>query len=158
MQNSIPSVWDNAFYDHVSYKCSFSVSPLFMSEPSDKLDMLSDHSPLSSGMDSGQQSPVSPENRKTHRGIRKLWGKYVFVKLPHIPLCSPKLNNPSVSRIRRSQSGSPVQIHDQEGGDFKRGGFRATAGPRLAHSGKTRFASSCLEGISVSFCGCKASP
>uniref|UniRef100_A0A3B3H9N4 PPFIA binding protein 2 n=1 Tax=Oryzias latipes TaxID=8090 RepID=A0A3B3H9N4_ORYLA len=103
-------------------KCSFSVSPLFMSEPSDKLDMLSDHSPLSSGMDSGQQSPVSPENRKTHRGIRKLWGK-----------------------IRRSQSGSPVQIHDQEGGDFKRGGFRATAGPRLAHSGKTRFASSDLK-------------
>uniref|UniRef100_A0A3P9ITR8 SAM domain-containing protein n=1 Tax=Oryzias latipes TaxID=8090 RepID=A0A3P9ITR8_ORYLA len=88
---------------------------LYDTEPSDKLDMLSDHSPLSSGMDSGQQSPVSPENRKTHRGIRKLWGK-----------------------IRRSQSGSPVQIHDQEGGDFKRGGFRATAGPRLAHSGKTR--------------------
>ncbi|XP_078804322.1 liprin-beta-2b isoform X9 [Oryzias latipes] len=87
----------------------------FTLKPSDKLDMLSDHSPLSSGMDSGQQSPVSPENRKTHRGIRKLWGK-----------------------IRRSQSGSPVQIHDQEGGDFKRGGFRATAGPRLAHSGKTR--------------------
>uniref|UniRef100_A0A3P9KJ91 SAM domain-containing protein n=1 Tax=Oryzias latipes TaxID=8090 RepID=A0A3P9KJ91_ORYLA len=88
---------------------------LYDTEPSDKLDMLSDHSPLSSGMDSGQQSPVSPESRKTHRGIRKLWGK-----------------------IRRSQSGSPVQIHDQEGGDFKRGGFRATAGPRLAHSGKTR--------------------
>ncbi|CAI5668031.1 unnamed protein product [Oreochromis niloticus] len=75
----------------------------------------SDQSPLSSGVDSGQQSPVSPENRKGHRGIRKLWGK-----------------------IRRSQSGSPVQVHDPELGDFKRGGFRATAGPRLAHSGKTR--------------------
>uniref|UniRef100_A0A8C5E8J6 Liprin-beta-2-like n=1 Tax=Gouania willdenowi TaxID=441366 RepID=A0A8C5E8J6_GOUWI len=77
--------------------------------------ILSDQSPLSSGIDSGQQSPVSPENRKTQRGIKKLWGK-----------------------IRRSQSGSPVQFHDTETGEFKRGGFRATAGPRLAHSGKTR--------------------
>ncbi|XP_028263190.1 liprin-beta-2b [Parambassis ranga] len=84
---------------------------------SEKLEdsILSDQSPLSSGVDSGQQSPVSPENRKTHRGIKKLWGK-----------------------IRRSQSGSPVQVHDPELGEFKRGGFRATAGPRLAHSGKTR--------------------
>uniref|UniRef100_A0A3Q2Q270 PPFIA binding protein 2 n=1 Tax=Fundulus heteroclitus TaxID=8078 RepID=A0A3Q2Q270_FUNHE len=84
---------------------------------SEKLDeyMLSDQSPLSSGVDSGQQSPVSPEKRKTNRGIKKLWG-----------------------RIRRSQSGSPVQVHDPELGDFKRGGFRATAGPRLACSEKTR--------------------
>uniref|UniRef100_A0A3Q1EUI1 PPFIA binding protein 2 n=1 Tax=Acanthochromis polyacanthus TaxID=80966 RepID=A0A3Q1EUI1_9TELE len=77
--------------------------------------VLSDQSPVSSGVDSGQQSPVSPENRKTHRGIKKLWGK-----------------------IRRSQSGSPVQVHDADMGDFKRGGFRATAGPRLARSGRTR--------------------
>ncbi|XP_069384012.1 liprin-beta-2b isoform X7 [Paralichthys olivaceus] len=77
--------------------------------------VLSDQSPLSSGVDSGQQSPVSPENRKSHRGIKKLWGK-----------------------IRRSQSGSPVQVHDPDLGEFKRGGFRATAGPRLARSGNTR--------------------
>ncbi|XP_043981517.1 liprin-beta-2b isoform X4 [Gambusia affinis] len=77
--------------------------------------ILSDQSPLSSGMDSGQQSPVSPEKRKSHRGIKKFWG-----------------------RIRRSQSGSPVQVHDPEMGDFKRGGFRATAGPILARSGKAR--------------------
>ncbi|XP_025765234.1 liprin-beta-2b isoform X11 [Oreochromis niloticus] len=90
---------------------------LYDVEHSEKLEECfpSDQSPLSSGVDSGQQSPVSPENRKGHRGIRKLWGK-----------------------IRRSQSGSPVQVHDPELGDFKRGGFRATAGPRLAHSGKTR--------------------
>ncbi|XP_026168057.1 liprin-beta-2b isoform X3 [Mastacembelus armatus] len=83
----------------------------------EKLDecILSDQSPLSSGVDSGQQSPVSPENRKGHRGIKKLWGK-----------------------IRRSQSGSPVQVHDPELGEFKRGGFRSTAGPRLARSGNTR--------------------
>ncbi|XP_056242593.1 liprin-beta-2-like isoform X13 [Seriola aureovittata] len=85
--------------------------------PPEKLEesVLSDQSPLSSGVDSGQQSPVSPENRKTHRGIKKLWGK-----------------------IRRSQSGSPVQVHDPELGEFKRGGFRATAGPRLARPGNTR--------------------
>ncbi|KAM9808388.1 liprin-beta-2b [Neosynchiropus ocellatus] len=76
---------------------------------------LSDQSPLSSGVDSGQQSPVSPENRKTHRGIKKLWGK-----------------------IRRSQSGSPVQVQDQDTGEFKRGGYRATAGPRLARAANAR--------------------
>ncbi|KAM8892964.1 liprin-beta-2b isoform 10-T10 [Spinachia spinachia] len=77
--------------------------------------LLSDQSPLSSGVDSGQQSPVSPEGRKSHRGIKKLWGK-----------------------IRRSQSGSPAQVHDPELGEFRRGGFRATAGPRLARPGNTR--------------------
>ncbi|XP_051978921.1 liprin-beta-2-like isoform X7 [Xyrauchen texanus] len=67
---------------------------------------LSDLSPMSSGVDSGQQSPVSPENKKHEKGIRKLWGK-----------------------IRRTQSGSlPADSSDSE---FKRGGFRSTAGPRL---------------------------
>ncbi|XP_062419043.1 liprin-beta-2b isoform X2 [Pungitius pungitius] len=75
----------------------------------------SDQSPLSSGVDSGQQSPVSPEDRKSHRGIKKLWGK-----------------------IRRSQSGSPAQVHDPELAELRRGGFRATAGPRLARPGNTR--------------------
>ncbi|XP_073687409.1 liprin-beta-2b isoform X2 [Garra rufa] len=67
---------------------------------------LSDLSPISSGVESGQQSPVSPEHKKNQKGIRKLWGK-----------------------IRRTQSGSlPADASDN---DFKRGGFRATAGPRL---------------------------
>uniref|UniRef100_A0A673GX43 Liprin-beta-2-like n=1 Tax=Sinocyclocheilus rhinocerous TaxID=307959 RepID=A0A673GX43_9TELE len=67
---------------------------------------LSDLSPMSSGVESGQQSPVSPEHKKNQKGIRKLWGK-----------------------IRRTQSGSlPADSSDS---DFKRGGFRATAGPRL---------------------------
>ncbi|XP_016114326.1 liprin-beta-2b isoform X7 [Sinocyclocheilus grahami] len=67
---------------------------------------LSDLSPMSSGVESGQQSPVSPEHKKNQKGIRKLWGK-----------------------IRRTQSGSlPADSPDS---DFKRGGFRATAGPRL---------------------------
>ncbi|XP_056308393.1 liprin-beta-2b isoform X6 [Danio aesculapii] len=66
---------------------------------------LSDLSPLSSGVESGQQSPISPEHKKNQKGIRKLWGK-----------------------IRRTQSGSLPADSDS---DFKRGGFRATAGPRL---------------------------
>ncbi|XP_049340416.1 liprin-beta-2b isoform X6 [Astyanax mexicanus] len=66
---------------------------------------LSDLSPLSSGVDSGHQSPVSPENKKNQKGIRKLWGK-----------------------IRRTQSGSLPA----DSADLKRGGFRSTAGPRLA--------------------------
>uniref|UniRef100_A0A4W5KAN0 PPFIA binding protein 2 n=1 Tax=Hucho hucho TaxID=62062 RepID=A0A4W5KAN0_9TELE len=82
---------------------------------SERLDesTLSDLSPLSSGVDSGQQSPVSPENKKNHRGIKKLWGK-----------------------IRKTQSGS-LQGEDLEPGEFKRGGLRATAGPRLARAGET---------------------
>lgn len=47
---------------------------------------------------------------------------------------------PSSHRIRRSQSGSPAQVHDPELGDFKRGGFRSTAGPRLARPANTRSA------------------
>lgn len=56
-------------------QCSKSSFPL--AGRTEKLEecLLSDQSPLSSGVDSGQQSPVSPENRKTHRGIKKLWGK-----------------------------------------------------------------------------------
>uniref|UniRef100_A0A3Q3M2K1 PPFIA binding protein 2b n=1 Tax=Mastacembelus armatus TaxID=205130 RepID=A0A3Q3M2K1_9TELE len=143
----------------------------------EKLDecILSDQSPLSSGVDSGQQSPVSPENRKGHRGIKKLWGKYVFEAIlstfTHTGLHGSHINNIFmfclhvhifhpvsslftgihafsfyvrnsiicvVPRIRRSQSGSPVQVHDPELGEFKRGGFRSTAGPRLARSGNTR--------------------
>ncbi|KAM9469885.1 liprin-beta-2b isoform 3-T3 [Clarias gariepinus] len=81
---------------------------LTKSEKTDESTM-SDVSPMSSGMDSGQQSPVSPENRKNQKGIRKLWGK-----------------------IRRTQSGGlPAEAAD----DFKRGGVRATAGPRLAGVG-----------------------
>ncbi|XP_052400268.1 liprin-beta-2 isoform X2 [Carassius gibelio] len=68
---------------------------------------LSDLSPMSSGLESGQQSPVSPEHKKNQKGIRKkLWGK-----------------------IRRTQSGGLPA--DESDSDFKRGGFRATAGPRL---------------------------
>ncbi|XP_073724738.1 liprin-beta-2b isoform X11 [Misgurnus anguillicaudatus] len=82
--------------------------PFVVGKSSEKADdsALSDFSPISSGVDSGQQSPVSPENKKNQKGFRKLWGK-----------------------IRRTQSGGlPADGSDSE---FKRGGFRATAGPRL---------------------------
>ncbi|MCJ8734414.1 hypothetical protein PDJAM_G00235120 [Pangasius djambal] len=83
---------------------------LTKSEKTDE-STLSDVSPMSSGMDSGQQSPVSPENRKNQKGIRKLWGK-----------------------IRRTQSGG-LPADSVDSNDFKRGGVRATAGPRLAGMG-----------------------
>ncbi|XP_053091254.1 liprin-beta-2b isoform X2 [Pangasianodon hypophthalmus] len=83
---------------------------LTKSEKTDE-STLSDVSPMSSGMDSGQQSPVSPENRKNQKGIRKLWGK-----------------------IRRTHSGG-LPADGVDSNDFKRGGVRATAGPRLAGMG-----------------------
>ncbi|KAM9754916.1 LOW QUALITY PROTEIN: liprin-beta-2b [Menidia menidia] len=101
--------------DYCLIRCRSASAPALGRSEKMEESPLSDQSPQSSGVDSGQQSPVSPENRKNHRGIKKLWG-----------------------RIRRSQSGSPVQVNDPDLGDFKRGGFRATAGPRLARPGKTR--------------------
>uniref|UniRef100_A0A3B4E9Q6 SAM domain-containing protein n=1 Tax=Pygocentrus nattereri TaxID=42514 RepID=A0A3B4E9Q6_PYGNA len=77
---------------------------------------LSDLSPVSSGIDSGHQSPVSPEHKKNQKGIRKLWGK-----------------------IRRTQSGS-LPADSMDSADFRRGGFRATTGPRLACVGSTDIA------------------
>ncbi|XP_058244405.1 liprin-beta-2 isoform X5 [Hemibagrus wyckioides] len=70
-----------------------------------------DTSPTSSGVDSGEHSPVSQENMKNNKSIRKLWGK-----------------------IRRTQSGGLGPGDDLEPTEFRRGGFRATAGPRLART------------------------
>ncbi|XP_073709395.1 liprin-beta-2 isoform X1 [Misgurnus anguillicaudatus] len=66
----------------------------------------SDLSSLSSGADSGKQSPVLQENVK-NTSIRKLWGK-----------------------IKRTG----VLSDDLEPTEFRRGGFRATAGPRLTRT------------------------
>ncbi|KFQ32008.1 Liprin-beta-2, partial [Mesitornis unicolor] len=73
-----------------------------------------DLSPLSLGTDSGPQSPLSPENRKSPKGIRKIWGK-----------------------IRRTQSGN-FPADDLGLAEFRRGGLRATAGPRLSRSKETK--------------------
>ncbi|XP_077177982.1 liprin-beta-2 isoform X2 [Paroedura picta] len=69
-----------------------------------------DLSPLSSGTESGAQSPLSPENKKSPKGIKKIWGK-----------------------IRRTQSGN-FPGDDLGLVEFRRGGLRATAGPRLSRS------------------------
>ncbi|NXU86134.1 LIPB2 protein, partial [Xiphorhynchus elegans] len=73
-----------------------------------------DLSPLSSRTDSGPQSPWSPENRKSPKGIKKIWGK-----------------------IRRTQSGN-FPADDLGLAEFRRGGLRATAGPRLSRSKDTK--------------------
>ncbi|XP_035387885.1 liprin-beta-2b isoform X2 [Electrophorus electricus] len=55
----------------------------------------------------------SPENKKSERGIRRLWGK-----------------------IKRTQSGS-FRADSLPHGDFKRRGVRSTTGPSVAHMGDT---------------------
>ncbi|XP_014031337.1 liprin-beta-2 isoform X1 [Salmo salar] len=70
----------------------------------------SDLSPQSSGAESGQRTIGSPEHLKNNNSIRKLWGK-----------------------IRRTQSGG-LQGEDLEPNHFRRGGLRATAGPRLTRT------------------------
>ncbi|KAG7467908.1 hypothetical protein MATL_G00137200 [Megalops atlanticus] len=64
---------------------------------------------LASVGESEHQSTVSPDNRKNHKGIKKLWGK-------------------------KTQSGT-LQEDYLEPLEFRRGGLRATAGPRLAQTG-----------------------
>ncbi|KAM6464771.1 liprin-beta-2 isoform 7-T8 [Liasis olivaceus] len=71
-------------------------------------------SPLSSGADSGAQSPLSPDNKRSPKGIKKIWGK-----------------------IRRTQSGN-FPGDDLGLVEFRRGGLRATAGPRLSRSKDTK--------------------
>ncbi|XP_053356002.1 liprin-beta-2 isoform X2 [Clarias gariepinus] len=85
-----------------------------------------DPSPTSSGVDSGEHSPVSQENMKNNKSIRKLWGK-----------------------IRRTQSGGLASGDDLEPTEFKRGGFRATAGPRLA---RTPDSGRAVRDMTVPFC------
>ncbi|KAM4603059.1 liprin-beta-2 isoform 3-T3 [Polymixia lowei] len=66
----------------------------------------SDPSPVPSG----ERAVGSPEYLKNNRSIRKLWGK-----------------------LRRTQSGG-LQGVDPDPGQFRRGGLRATAGPRLTRT------------------------
>uniref|UniRef100_A0A8D2LIP5 PPFIA binding protein 2 n=1 Tax=Varanus komodoensis TaxID=61221 RepID=A0A8D2LIP5_VARKO len=73
-----------------------------------------DLSPLSSGTESGAQSPLSPESKRSPKGIKKIWGK-----------------------IRRTQSGN-FPGDDLGLAEFRRGGLRATAGPRLSRSKDTK--------------------
>ncbi|XP_028999617.1 liprin-beta-2 isoform X2 [Betta splendens] len=67
----------------------------------------SDNSPVHSGANAqpGQRAVGSPEYMKNNRSFKRLWGK-----------------------LRRTQSGDP------DVGPFRRGGLRATAGPRLTRT------------------------
>ncbi|XP_051236419.1 liprin-beta-2 isoform X9 [Dicentrarchus labrax] len=72
----------------------------------------SDNSPLYSEVNTqpGQRAVGSPEYMKNNRSFKRLWGK-----------------------LRRTQSGG-LQAADPDAGQFRRGGLRATAGPRLTRT------------------------
>ncbi|KAF3832554.1 hypothetical protein F7725_026219 [Dissostichus mawsoni] len=72
----------------------------------------SDNSPVHSAENTqpGQRAVGSPEYMKNNRSLKRLWGK-----------------------LRRTQSGG-LQAADPDGGQFRRGGLRATAGPRLTRT------------------------
>ncbi|XP_070692335.1 liprin-beta-2 isoform X2 [Pempheris klunzingeri] len=72
----------------------------------------SDNSPVHSGANkqAGQRAVGSPEYMKNNRSFKRLWGK-----------------------LRRTQSGG-LQAADPDAGQFRRGGLRATAGPRLTRT------------------------
>ncbi|XP_075423514.1 liprin-beta-2 isoform X14 [Ascaphus truei] len=68
----------------------------------------------SSGTESGPLSPMSPESKKSPKGIKKFWGK-----------------------IRRTPSGN-FNTDDLGLSEFRRGGLRSTAGPRLSRNKDSR--------------------
>ncbi|KAM9220245.1 liprin-beta-2 isoform 2-T2 [Dugong dugon] len=76
----------------------------------DDTAMANDLSSTSSGTESGPQSPLSPEGKQSPKGIKKFWG-----------------------RIRRTQSGN-FNTDAPGMAEFRRGGLRATAGPRLSRT------------------------
>ncbi|XP_049574810.1 liprin-beta-2 isoform X2 [Syngnathus scovelli] len=80
--------------------------------PDDSEDGDSSQTKNSPGTNSppGQRSVGSPEYMKTNRSLRRLWGK-----------------------LRRTNSGGS-NAEDPDTGPFRRGGFRATAGPRLTRT------------------------
>ncbi|XP_005873996.1 PREDICTED: liprin-beta-2 isoform X2 [Myotis brandtii] len=72
--------------------------------------MANDLSSTSSGTESGPQSPLTPDGKRSPKGIKKFWGK-----------------------IRRTQSGN-FNTDVPGMAEFRRGGLRATAGPRLSRT------------------------
>lgn len=72
--------------------------------------MANDFSSTSSGTESGPQSPLTPDSKRSPKGIKKFWGK-----------------------IRRTQSGN-FNTDVPGMAEFRRGGLRATAGPRLSRT------------------------
>ncbi|XP_036044576.1 liprin-beta-2 isoform X2 [Onychomys torridus] len=71
-------------------------------------------SSTSSGTESSPQSPLTPDGKRSPKGIKKFWGK-----------------------IRRTQSGN-FNTDAPGMAEFRRGGLRATAGPRLSRTRDTK--------------------
>ncbi|XP_060223779.1 liprin-beta-2 isoform X8 [Meriones unguiculatus] len=71
-------------------------------------------SSASSGTESSPQSPITPDGKRSPKGIKKFWGK-----------------------IRRTQSGN-FNTDAPGMAEFRRGGLRATAGPRLSRTRDTK--------------------
>ncbi|XP_075402245.1 liprin-beta-2 isoform X2 [Tenrec ecaudatus] len=76
----------------------------------DDCAVATDLSSTSSGTESTAQSPLTPEGKRSPKGIKKFWGK-----------------------IRRTQSGN-FNTDIPGMAEFRRGGLRATAGPRLSRT------------------------
>nr|XP_021530793.1 liprin-beta-2 isoform X6 [Aotus nancymaae] len=76
----------------------------------DDTAVVNDLSSTSSGTESGPQSPLTPDGKRSPKGIKKFWGK-----------------------IRRTQSGN-FNTDALGMAEFRRGGLRATAGPRLSRT------------------------
>ncbi|XP_058302392.1 liprin-beta-2 isoform X5 [Hylobates moloch] len=76
----------------------------------DDTAVVNDLSSASSGTESGPQSPLTPDGKRNPKGIKKFWGK-----------------------IRRTQSGN-FNTDTLGMAEFRRGGLRATAGPRLSRT------------------------
>ncbi|XP_062327728.1 liprin-beta-2 [Osmerus eperlanus] len=100
----------------------------------------SDSSPQSSGAESGQRLVGSPEHLKNNRSIRKLWGK--LRRTQSGGLQSGGLQSGGL------QSGG-LQSVDQDQSQFRRGGLRATAGPRLTRSPGS---ASAVRDVNTPFC------
>lgn len=76
--------------------------------------MTNELSSTSSGTESSPQSPLTPDGKRSPKGIKKFWGK-----------------------IRRTQSGN-FNTDAPGMAEFRRGGLRATAGPRLSRTRDTK--------------------
>ncbi|KAM4721630.1 liprin-beta-2 isoform 2-T2 [Rhinophrynus dorsalis] len=109
MQNGAHDSYRKPASQNVLNVCNDTNGIQNMCETENNLDITFSSNDLS-GTESGPQSPVSPESKKSPKGIKKFWGK-----------------------IRRTPSGN-FNTDALGFSEFKRGGLRATAGPRLSRT------------------------
>ncbi|OWK18034.1 hypothetical protein Celaphus_00009108, partial [Cervus elaphus hippelaphus] len=94
----------------LSFTCHFILSISGDTESGWDDTAVANDSSLSSGTESSPQSPLTSDGKRSPRGIKKFWGK-----------------------IRRTQSGN-FNTDAPGVAEFRRGGLRATAGPRLSRT------------------------